>query len=79
MTKEQQEEYDHNDGGVRHPEVVVQLTGHDGNAFAIMSAVRKALLRAGVSREEVGVYIDEATSADYTHLLIVTGNWVSVQ
>lgn len=33
--------------GVKHPEVEVQLTGTDGNVFAIIGKVRDALRRAG--------------------------------
>src|SRR6266540_4789010 len=29
---------------IRHPDVEVQLTGQDGNAFAVLGAVRKALV-----------------------------------
>ena len=32
-------------GLVRHPEVRVKLTGHDGNAFAIIDRVSKAMRR----------------------------------
>lgn len=32
---------------VKYPGVKVQLTGEDGNAFAIIGAVSKALKRAG--------------------------------
>ena len=28
---------------IRHPEVTVQLTGTDGNAFAVLGAVKNAL------------------------------------
>ena len=63
---------------VKYPDVEVQLTGHDGNAFAIMGRVSKELRRAGVSDEEVKQYQNEATSGDYDHLLQVTMQWVSV-
>lgn len=34
----------------KHPDVEVELVGHDGNAFAILGAVSKALRRAGTAR-----------------------------
>jgi hypothetical protein len=34
---------------IRHPEVTVQLTGEDGNAFMIIGLARQALRDAGVS------------------------------
>lgn len=64
--------------GPKYPNVVVQLVGRDGNAFAILAAVRKALRRAGVSKEEIDQYVEEAMSGDYDHLLAVTMQTVDV-
>ena len=60
-------------------DVKVQLTGRDGNAYAIMSAVSKALRQAGVSEEEINQYQDESMSGDYNNLLRVAAQWVNVQ
>ncbi len=68
-----------NDTDVKYPEVEVQLTGEDGNAFAILGAVRAALRRAGVSRDEIEKFMAEAMSADYNHLLRTCMRWVNVQ
>ena len=54
----------------------VKLVGEDGNAFAIMGRVTKALKRAGADEEYVTQYIDEATSGNYDHLLCVTMEYV---
>ena len=35
---------------IRPPEITVQLTGKDGNAFMIIGLVQRALRDAGVSR-----------------------------
>ena len=35
----------------KFPEVKVQLTGEDGNVFAVIGAVSKALRRAGKAQE----------------------------
>ena len=56
----------------------VQLVGTDGNAFAIMGKVARALRRAG-KPELVKPYMDEATSGDYDHLLQVTIKYVDVR
>lgn len=61
---------------VRHPDVVVQLTGHDGNAFAILGTVSRALKTAGIDPAE---YQAEATAGDYDHLLQTTMAWVTVE
>jgi hypothetical protein len=62
----------------KYPEVEVQLTGHDGNAFAIMGRVAGALKKAGVPKEEVGEYMKESMSGDYNHLLQTAMKWVAV-
>ena len=63
----------------RYPNITVQLTGNDGNAFAIMGAVRKALRRAKVSSEEIAEYTAQSTSGDYDNLLVTAMDWVTVQ
>lgn len=63
---------------VKYPEIEVQLTGIDGNAYAIMGAVSKALRRADVPQEEIDRYINQSKSGDYTNLLQTAMRWVSV-
>lgn len=62
---------------VRYPEVEVQLSGEDGNAYGILGVVGKALRRQ-VSEEAASSYVDEATQGDYDHLLRVTMTTVTV-
>ena len=64
---------------VKFPEVVVQLSGEDGNAFAILGTVRRALKRAGVDAEAVDEFQSEASSGDYGHLLTTMMKWVKVE
>jgi hypothetical protein len=63
----------------KYPNIEVQLTGEDGNAFAIMGAVRRALRRAGVSDEEIAEYTAQSTSSDYDNVLMTAMDWVTVQ
>ncbi len=63
---------------IRHPDVEVQLTGQDGNAFAVLGAVRKALVDAG-HQDEVEAFFAEATSGDYDHLLGTCMRWVTMR
>lgn len=63
---------------VKYPEIEVELVGHDGNAFAIMARVRRALQDNGVSSEEVDEYLAESMSGDYDNLLRTAMKWVSV-
>ena len=63
---------------VKHPEIEVQLTGEDGNAFAILGNVRKALRQGGVPKDEIVEFTAEATAGDYDHLLQTVMTWVEV-
>jgi hypothetical protein len=63
----------------RHPEITVQLTGENGNAFVLLGLVQRALRRAGVPAEEVKRFIEEATAGDYNALLRVCCEWVEVR
>jgi hypothetical protein len=63
---------------IKFPEVEVQLTGNDGNAFFIMGAVSKALRRGGATKEEVEQYMTESMSGDYDNLLRTAMRWVNV-
>jgi len=54
---------------VKFPEVEVQLSGKDGNAFAIIGAVSKAMRRGGVSKEDVKEFETAAMSGDYDNVL----------
>ncbi len=62
----------------RYPDVDVNLSDNDGNAFAIIGRVTKALRRAGVGKETRDEYTKEATSGDYDHLLQTSVKWVNV-
>ena len=62
----------------KYPDIKVQLTGNDGNAWAIMGAVSKALRKGGVSAEEIEKYTNESTSGDYDNLLVTAMSWVDV-
>lgn len=61
---------------IKYPEVTVDLTRIDGNAFSILGAVAAAMKSAGVSKEERDAYRAEATAGDYNHLLLTTMRWV---
>jgi menaquinone-dependent protoporphyrinogen IX oxidase len=59
-------------------DVEVQLVGQDGNAYAIMGRVARALREAGATKAEIDEYHEQATSGDYDNLLRVTSEWVEV-
>jgi hypothetical protein len=63
----------------KYPNVTVQLTGTDGNAFAIMGRVQAALRKAGATKEELAQYSMDSMSGDYDNLLRAQTKWVNIQ
>jgi len=63
----------------KYPNIRVKLIGGDGNAFAILGQVKRALKRGGVPPAEINQYFEEATSGDYNHLLATTMEWCEVE
>ena len=63
---------------VKFPEIEVQLTGTDGNAFGVIGKVNAALKRADVSKEDRDIFMAEAMSGDYDHVLQTCMNTVTV-
>ena len=48
----------------------------DGNAFAVLAAVTRALRKAGRGPEVIAEYREKATGGDYNHLLAVSMEYV---
>ena len=63
---------------VRFPNVQVQLTGMDGNAFAVMGRVVAALRKDGQPDSVVSEFLAEAQSGDYDNVLVTCMKWVDV-
>jgi hypothetical protein len=61
----------------KFPDVQVQLSGRDGNAFAIIGNVNRALRNAGHG-DQVDAFTAEAMDGDYNHLLATAMRWVDV-
>ena len=62
----------------KYPDIEVQLTGEDGNAFNILGKVNRAMRKANIPKEEIDNYMKEAMSNDYDNLLLTTMKWVNV-
>ncbi len=62
----------------KYPNIKVQLSGRDGNAFAILGNVQGAMRRGGIPKEEIDAFITEATSGDYDNLLQTCVKYVQV-
>lgn len=51
----------------------------DGNAFAVLAAVRKAMKQNGATKEDIDEYMAVATAGDYDNLLIVSSEYVDIE
>ncbi len=60
----------------RYPNITVPMVGEDGNAFAILGRVKRALKQGGASDSELLLFMDEALWGDYDHLLSTVTRWV---
>lgn len=63
---------------VKYPNIEVDLSGTDGNAFLVIGRVTRALKRAGVKANEIEAYRQKAMSGDYDNVLSTTMDWVEV-
>lgn len=63
----------------KYPDITVQLTGRDGNAYSIMGRVARELKRADVPDSEIKEYYTESQSGDYNNLLRVAMRWVNAE
>ena len=58
----------------KFPNIEVQLTGTDGNAFSVIGKVKRAL--PSDVRDE---FMEEAMSGDYNNVLATAMLWVNVR
>jgi hypothetical protein len=66
-------------GHTTRPRPRVELIGTDGNAFAVLGRVLRALREAGWSQPEIDAFKTEATAGDYDHLLPTVMKYVDVE
>lgn len=62
----------------KYPDIHVQLTGQDGNAYMIMGLVAKAMREAGLTKAQIDEYTNESMSGDYNHLVATAAAYVEV-
>lgn len=67
------------DSGPHFPDVVVPLTGEDGNVFAIIGRVREALRRAGHGGHQSEFVQDMMNAESYDEALAKVQRWVEVE
>lgn len=63
--------------GPKFPDVRVKLVGEDGNVFAIIGRVCRALRQGGANEADVKAFTDEIQAAgSYDEALVVVMRWV---
>jgi len=62
----------------KFPSIEVKLSGEDGNAFAILVRVKRAMRAAGISETDIQDFRYEATLSDYDHLIRTCMQYVNV-
>ncbi len=63
---------------MKYPDVTVNLSNNDGNAFFIIARTVMALRRSGVDEPTIDEYRKQAQSGDYDNVLQTTMLWVDV-
>jgi hypothetical protein len=61
----------------KYPHINVPLVGEDGNAFHILGRTQRSLQRHNVPKDQIDLFMKEAMSGDYNHLLCTVMDWVS--
>ena len=64
---------------IKYPEITVQLSGQDGNAFMILGLCKRAMERAHLPQEEINQFMKKAMSGDYNNLLATAMTWFDVE
>jgi hypothetical protein len=63
----------------KFPDARVRLSGEDGNVFAIIGRVRRALIRVGATDEDLKSFMSEVMNAkSYDEALQTVMRWVHV-
>lgn len=63
----------------KYPDVTVQLSGEDGNAFSLIGRTTRAMRQAMVPQEEIEAFRKQAMSGDYDNVLQTIMEWVDTK
>lgn len=63
----------------KYPNITVQLSGRDTNAFMILGLCQRAAKYSGLPKEEIDAFFKEATTSDYDHLIQTAMRWFSCE
>lgn len=63
----------------KYPNITVKVTENDGNAFTVLGACQLAAREAGLPREEIAAFYNEAAQGNYDHLLHTVTLWFTCE
>lgn len=63
----------------KYPNITVQLVGQDSNAYNLLGICRRAMVKNRLPQSEIEAFTTEATSSDYSHLLMTCTEWFNVE
>lgn len=63
----------------KYPNIMINLTECDGNAFVILASCLRAARKAQLSDKEIEIFVKEAMSGDYEHLLQTAILWFTCE
>ncbi|PHJ80057.1 hypothetical protein VF14_18245 [Nostoc linckia z18] len=63
----------------KYPDITVKLSGTDGNAFSIIGNCCRAARKAGLSKQEIQAFMDDASKSDYHNVIRVAMRWFNCQ
>jgi len=66
------------DSRPKYPDITVQLSGEDGNAFVIIARVRNAMKRHPEARRDIAKFTNEAMAGDYSNVIYTATQYVEV-
>ena len=56
----------------------IDISGPAGNAFSVMSCVKKAMQNRGYSGATIGMVLTDMSSKDYEHLIKVASKYIDI-
>lgn len=63
---------------IKYPDIHVQLSGNDGNAFMVLGLCQRAAKKGGLSEKEISAFMTEAQAGNYSHLLNTAMTWFTI-
>jgi len=63
----------------KYPDITVELTGEDGNAFAIIGRATNRMRRAKCTQEQISEFQAEATQGNYDHVIQTCMEYFNVE